>query len=159
MLTECLEELGYPLLCAENGMLALKMIESNPSIIAALSDVKMPGMTGLELLKKVREQERVVPFLFLSGHSSKVIIMEARKLDAFSVIDKPYDERVLRQRVRLLLTLGEAIRKLDADVVRLCEEKKIPADQAEEFKKSQIKKMASEIVQKMRTQLLYGGIK
>ena len=85
---------------ASDGAEGWKKIQlRNPDLV--LSDVMMPGMSGLELLKEVRESERFkdLPFVLLtarSGEDSKAEGLEARADD---FIGKPFNRRVLRARL------------------------------------------------------------
>jgi CheY-like chemotaxis protein len=158
-LIDCLQDLGYTLDSAENGAVGLEKVKKNQAIIAVLSDVNMPELSGLEMIRKMREVFCYTPVLFLSGFSNKEMILEARRQDAFSVVDKPYEEKILRQRVGLLLSLGETIRLLDKDIERLIEAQKVPPEQVEEFKRTQKKQKSAEIVQKFRGKLMFGSIK
>ncbi len=59
-------------------------------------DVKMPGMDGIEALKRLREINDQVPIVMISGHASIQTAVEATKLGAFDFIEKPFGtERVL----------------------------------------------------------------
>src|SRR4051812_42080604 len=75
---------------AHNGVDALKKIK-NGSFDAVLSDIKMPQMSGLQLLAEVRALGIEVPFLILTGFGDKEKIREALRLGATDFIDKPFD--------------------------------------------------------------------
>ena len=60
-----------------------------------LSDISMPEMTGIELLKKVRESGSNIPFIFISGHITKQALMEASAVGASGYIEKPFDDHIV----------------------------------------------------------------
>ncbi len=58
----------YEIITAESGSEALNQLESNPQINIVITDMKMPGMNGLEFVKKARSKYRGIPFFLLSGY-------------------------------------------------------------------------------------------
>ncbi len=85
-----LQRRGFAVLEAENGERALSaggLAECN----AALIDLRMPGMDGLELLKRLREQYDDLPVIVLTGHGSIATAIDAIKLGAFHYLTKPCD--------------------------------------------------------------------
>ena len=66
-------------------------------------DVKMPGMDGLELLRKLREQDAAGVFIMISGHGTIDTAIEATREGAFDFLEKPLDTN------RLLVTLRNAL--------------------------------------------------
>ncbi|HVS65139.1 MAG TPA: sigma-54 dependent transcriptional regulator [Thermoanaerobaculia bacterium] len=87
---------------AASGHEALaKVSERIPA--AALLDVKMPDMDGLEVLRSLRERGVEAPVIVISGHGDVATAVEATRLGAFDFLEKPL------QRERVLLTLRNAI--------------------------------------------------
>ncbi len=74
-------------------------------------DVRMPGMSGLELQEKLEQHRIKLPVIFLTGHGDVSMAIRALKHGAFEFLEKPFDNDVLLARI------GEAI-KLDADARR-----------------------------------------
>lgn len=80
---------------AKNGMEALEIIENNP-IHLAIVDIRMPVMNGIELIKRVRqEQKREVEFIILSGYAEFEYAKEAMHLGAKGYLVKPIEEEEL----------------------------------------------------------------
>jgi two-component system nitrogen regulation response regulator NtrX len=97
-----LEFEGYEIEEAASGRDALaRVAERVPA--AALLDVKMPGMDGLEVLGALRERGYEFPVVVISGHGDISTAVEATRLGAFDFLEKPL------QRERVLLTLRNAI--------------------------------------------------
>ena len=88
---------------ASDAQEALKVAHKiQPDII--LSDVRMPGLTGIQLCKILREEKSEAQIVFLSGFSDKNYLKEAIELSAISYVEKPIDivevEQVLRRAVQ-----------------------------------------------------------
>ena len=94
------KELGFaaPLMAA-NGLEALKILETNRADLI-VSDVRMPRMNGVELLKTLRERGDETPFLFISGFSDKEYLMAAIRYHAVDYLEKPVMAQELAERIR-----------------------------------------------------------
>ncbi|MBZ5618893.1 MAG: sigma-54 dependent transcriptional regulator [Acidobacteriia bacterium] len=91
-----LEEAGYDALTASNGNAALALIEEEaPALV--ITDLRMPGLSGLELLKKVRESYPHTTVLMITAFGTVQTAVEAMKAGAYDYITKPidYEELVL----------------------------------------------------------------
>jgi two-component system response regulator FixJ len=81
-----------------------------------VSDVRMPGMSGLELVHHLKEQDIAVPIILITGHGDVDMAVAAIKVGAFDFIEKPFDE------VRLLASIRNAVeqgRERDADATEV----------------------------------------
>ena len=86
---------GYETLLAANGPVGLKLAEQEAPDLVFL-DVRMPQLDGLEVLKRLKQQDAALPVVILSGHGTVKNAVEAVKLGAFDFIEKPPDsERIL----------------------------------------------------------------
>jgi len=92
---------------AENGTAAVKILESQ-KVHLVISDWNMPKMTGLELLKWVRANERTrdLPFLMVTAEAQKENIMEAVKARVSNYIVKPFTAAVLSEKLEKILPKG-----------------------------------------------------
>ena len=79
---------GYRILQAENGEAALAILEREPVDIV-LTDVMMPRMNGLDLLRQIKEQQPNQLVVVMTGYADKEIILRALKADADDFINKP----------------------------------------------------------------------
>ncbi len=104
--TDILEDEGFYPLTAESGEKALKIMEEE-LLDLVLLDVWMPGMDGLEVLRKIRAEWPFVPVLIMSGHGNIETAVKATKLGAYDFIEKPLSYE------QLLLTIYNALRYHD----------------------------------------------
>jgi DNA-binding NtrC family response regulator len=91
-----LEEAGYEVLTSSNGNDALTVIdEEGPALV--ITDLKMPGLSGLEVLTKVRESYPHTTVLMITAFGTVQTAVEAMKAGAYDYITKPidYEELVL----------------------------------------------------------------
>ena len=79
---------------ADSGSMALEMLQ-NDCYDLILTDIMMSGMTGIELLKKVKESFPEIPVLLMTGYSSLSTAIEAMRLGASDYLIKPYSKKVI----------------------------------------------------------------
>ncbi len=120
-----LMDLGYDVETADNGESALKLIEKvNPAVI--LTDIKMPRMDGIELLKAVKTDFPHIEVIMLTGHGDLDLAIESLKFEAADFITKPIDDEVLEislNRVMEKIQLKDQVREYTENLERLVEEK------------------------------------
>jgi len=89
-----LTELGYSVHAAENGETALKTFHRTaPSIV--LSDIKMPGIDGIELLRRIKALEPSTEVIMITGHGDMALAIDSLKLEATDFITKPINDDML----------------------------------------------------------------
>ena len=88
-------------------------IADKESFDAIILDLKMPGMDGLEILKILKEKSPELQIILLTGHATVQNGIEAMKLGAMDLIEKPVD----------IVTLTEKIKKAQAQKMILVEKK------------------------------------
>lgn len=79
MLVILLEEEGYAVTSAENGQEGLAAFLGNPGTALVLSDMNMPGMDGLELIRQIRKVNGTVPILLLTARDDESCARQARE--------------------------------------------------------------------------------
>lgn len=84
---------------ALNGEQALKKIDDDLPDVVVL-DLKMPGMDGMEVLRRIRKAYPKVQVIMLTGHGSEKDEEEARKLGVFEYLQKPIDIETLMKKVK-----------------------------------------------------------
>jgi DNA-binding NtrC family response regulator len=89
-LTKWFKEDGYTVDSAENAVEALKKLQQQKWQILLL-DIKMPGMDGMELQKRIREIDPTAIIIFITAHASVDTAVQALKAGAFDYITKPID--------------------------------------------------------------------
>ena len=109
---EFLREFKYEMVEAGDGIEALKKF--NHEINLVILDIKLPSMSGLEVLKKIREKSRV-PVLMMTAFSDEESQIMAFSNLADGFMEKPFSLPVLKARVEALLkkTLGEDLREFN----------------------------------------------
>ncbi len=84
-----LQRAGFTVMTAEGGAQALASIAAKRPD-AVVSDLKMPGMTGTDLLAKIREFDDELPVILMTAFAEVATAVEAMKLGAFDYITKPF---------------------------------------------------------------------
>jgi two-component system, LuxR family, response regulator FixJ len=76
-----------------------------------LVDVRMPGMTGLELLDRLQKAGSPLPVIIITGHGDVPMAVTALKAGALDFFEKPFDENLLLASIRDALDIGETRRR------------------------------------------------
>ena len=124
--TDVLEALTFLLTAAG---LAVQVHESAVAFLNArpraqagciVTDIRMPGMDGLELQRKLLADHDDTPVIVMTGHAD--LAVEARKAGAFNFFEKPFDNEILLEAIRAALTRrsGERARRQRSAEVRRC---------------------------------------
>jgi DNA-binding NtrC family response regulator len=83
-----LEDLGYTVICAEDGQQAVDLFKQHsPPIV--LTDIKMPGMDGIELLEKIKQMDPETEVIMITGHGDMNFAIKSFRFDATDFITKP----------------------------------------------------------------------
>lgn len=85
-----LTEEGYEVETAEDGAAGLELFKKRNNFAAAIIDIKMPKMDGLELIKKIHEHDRDAVLLVITAYSTIESAVEATKRGAYGYIPKPF---------------------------------------------------------------------
>ena len=99
-----LEYEDYQFVGAASGQEALEIVKrERPDIV--LLDIKMPGMDGMEVLRKLRALDEGLPVVMISGHGNTATAVEAIRLGAIDFLDKPLSSE------RVIVTLRNVLRQ------------------------------------------------
>jgi len=125
VLSISLTDIGYQVSAAENGDEALKLFEKiQPQIV--LTDIKMPGMDGIELLKKIKEESPDTEVIMITGHGDMELAIQSLKFDATDFITKPINDEALEialKRANEKITLKTKLKEYTENLENLVEEK------------------------------------
>ncbi len=102
LLSDTLSTIGYSSTSASSGETALKLLK-NGNIDIIISDINLPGMDGLELLRKVKENAPGLPVILITGVSMHGIRSRAIKEGADGFLDKPFRIAVVEAMMQRLL--------------------------------------------------------
>lgn len=114
-LTAILKKAGYNVTAAEDGHEALKKItelkahSDMPDLL--LTDIKMPGMSGIELIDALEKQGIMLPVFAITGYGDKETVVELLRRGCCDYIDKPFDPKDLLN--RLLPVFDRLIKKAE----------------------------------------------
>lgn len=101
-LFEALSRNGYEVQVAESGRMALDLMRKGaPDLV--ISDIKMPGMDGIELLRHIKTDWPEVPVVIITGYATVETALEAMKRGAFDYILKPFPVEVIEETVKRVL--------------------------------------------------------
>src|SRR5581483_6811335 len=90
VLTDTLSEEGYTVEAVPSGQLAWDHLRTHP-IAAAFVDIRMPELSGLDLLLRVQEAQLTTPIIIMTGQTTLTNAVEAMKHGAFDYLPKPFD--------------------------------------------------------------------
>ncbi len=90
---------GYEVACAENAKVALQFLENHPVDIV-LADIKMPGMDGLEMLRRIKSLKTDVIVIVMTAFATVDTAVIALKDGAFDYVTKPFDPDDLSHLIR-----------------------------------------------------------
>jgi two-component system, LuxR family, response regulator FixJ len=87
----------------------------NARVGCIITDVRMPGMSGIDLLRRLRELKVTVPVIVITGHGDIALAVEAMKIGAMDFLEKPFDDAVLLASVEAALRRQEGETRRDAE--------------------------------------------
>jgi UDP-3-O-acyl N-acetylglucosamine deacetylase len=101
-----LKDEGFSVVLAEDGESAIRILmNTRPALV--LLDIWMPGMDGLETLRKIKEIHQDLPVVMISGHATISTAVAATRLGAMDFLEKPLDLSGTIQLVRRVLNQAE----------------------------------------------------
>ena len=93
---------------------AMAFLDALPDTTAScvITDVRMPGMSGVDLLRRLKELKIGVPVIVITGHGDVALAVEAMKVGAVDFLEKPFDDDVL------LASVQSALKRQDGETRR-----------------------------------------
>jgi len=99
LLAIVLKREGYEALLAENGRMAIAALQRGP-VDLLVSDIKMPDMTGIEVLRTAKAIDASLPAIMMTAFASQETAIEALRLGACDYVIKPFDVDELKVKIR-----------------------------------------------------------
>jgi DNA-binding NtrC family response regulator len=109
-----LTEQGYQVRAAASGEEGLRLLDQQPAA-AVITDITMPGMTGMEVLAAVRQRDAETPVIIITAYGTIESAVEAMRQGAFDYLTKPFD----RDELRMTLERALRMRRLEQENVHL----------------------------------------
>ncbi len=114
-----LSDMGYRVITAQNGKEALRKFEDKkPSIV--LTDIKMPEMDGIELLRQIKQRNPDAEVIMITGHGDMDLAIKSVKYEATDFVTKPINDEVLeialsraQERIAMRRKLNEYTQNLE----------------------------------------------
>ena len=118
---DVLEDDGYKVVLAEDGQQALARLEDDQNIDLVITDLRMPKMNGLELLRAAKERKLNVDFIVMTGFSTIETAVQCMQLGAADYLPKPFNIQHLLVKVQKVLKARKEKqeRKRLSNVVRM----------------------------------------
>jgi DNA-binding NtrC family response regulator len=101
-LRQILEGEGYTVDLSDSGYSALEMLQAQDFQVV-ITDLKMPGMDGMEVLKAITILQPSVPVIFITGYSTLDNAVEVMKMGAFDYVPKPFTADIIIEKVQKAL--------------------------------------------------------
>jgi two-component system response regulator FixJ len=100
---------------------AVAFLEALPDVKdgCVVTDVRMPEMTGIELVKRLKAQGFALPIVMITGHADVPLAVEAMKAGVADFIEKPFDDEALLSAIRTALADGEKDRQGAAEAAEI----------------------------------------
>ena len=101
----------YDVLLAEDGIKGLALLDANPDVCIALTDLRMPGMDGMDFIRTVTARKNAPLIIMLTAYGSVQTAVEALKVGAYDYLSKPVDldnlEMMLERGMKVLRDRAE----------------------------------------------------
>ncbi len=102
--SEALTDEGYDCIAVNSVDAALEALKNNPEIAVIVTDMKMPGKTGADLIREVREGvTRDMKFIVMTGHGGATVETNGVDISAYPFLRKPLDISELIESVKTVL--------------------------------------------------------
>ncbi|UCG79210.1 MAG: response regulator [Nitrospirota bacterium] len=104
MINDTLEPLGYVVINARDGEEALeKYLDKNKKVDLLLTDVVMPGISGLDLAERINKTDKEIKIIFMTGYADKSITSKSELISSSDMVLKPLRPGVIARKIREVL--------------------------------------------------------
>ncbi len=120
-----LSDMGYKVYSAQNGEEALQIFQTVMPMIV-ITDIKMPGMDGIDLLKKIKRENPDTEVIMITGHGDMELAIKSLKYKAVDFITKPINVDALEisvSRAREKVIMKQKLQEYTENLERLIQEK------------------------------------
>ena len=108
-MSDVLRQAGHQVACCSSGAEALEAMARQP-FDCVVTDMKMPGMTGIDLIVQIEQRRAAVQVVMVTAHATVATAVEAMRHGAFDYIEKPFDVDSLERLVSQAIRHGRLIR-------------------------------------------------
>lgn len=115
LLITLVTSLNFKIETAKNGIDALELLSHN-SFHTVISDLKMPGMDGLQLLYELRNRGNDVPVVLMTAYGNKESAILALRLGATDFIEKPFEPEHFLSRIKAIAEYGFHLQNLSNEI-------------------------------------------
>jgi YesN/AraC family two-component response regulator len=91
IISDTLSKLGADFLTANNGEEGIKVLNENDDIKLVVTDINMPVMNGIDMIRNIRERGSDIPCVIMSAHTEPEYLKSADELNVTDYILKPFD--------------------------------------------------------------------
>ena len=105
-----IESVGLKVKTFSNGQELLDNFNDS-EISCLVLDVRMPGISGLDLQQRLKNQNSKVPVIIVTGHADVPMAIQAMKAGAFDFIEKPYSDQLLLERIQCAIEQDDCFKK------------------------------------------------
>ena len=106
ILKQTLSKEGYRVSTAASGEEGIAMLASSNTDLV-LTDYMMPGMSGIEVLNVIKQNQPLLPVIMLTGHGDVALTIKAIQLGAVDFIEKPIHSKELIEIIKRALEISE----------------------------------------------------
>jgi len=96
----------FTVITASSGMRAIRYLRDNPDIDLVLLDIKLPDISGIEVLKEIKKIKPCVPTVIITAFGNEKVAMNAFRCGARDYIKKPFSNEELLRRINFCLSLN-----------------------------------------------------
>ena len=97
IVTKLLQACGYVVTAFESPLEFLEKTDDGPHYDALVTDINMPGMSGVDLVRKLERSGRVRPTLFISGYFADDLDLQEFEVDCYGFLEKPLGKKTLNE--------------------------------------------------------------